>query len=157
MRRLITLLFPLLTLPAWPQPGLKETQLWLAEKIAAYGFADGGVSNKYSATYEEDWIVIQETTYNSFFGETTCKYYLKLPDIAYISTTKYEKTIWFNFVMRTMDNSTDWCGKMDDGTCSLIFRRSTFEQDNLTERMRKAVSRLVELNGGKPLPTGETY
>jgi len=46
---------------------------------------------------------------------------------------------------------------MEDGICSLIFRKSTFEQDNLAERMRKAMSRLVELNGGKPLPAGETY
>lgn len=157
MRTLTALLFPLLALPGWTQPGLKETQLWIAEKVAAYGFADASVSNRYSVTYEEDWIVIQETTFNSVFGERTCKYYIKLPDIAYISTTKYESTIWFNFVMRTMDNSTDWCGKMEDGTCSLIFRRSTFDQDDLAVRMRRAISRLVELNGGKPLPTGETY
>jgi len=157
MQALAAFLFFLLALPAVTQPTLKETQLWIAEKIGSHGYAEATVSNKYSVTYEEDWIVVQETTINSVFGERSCKYYIKLRDVGYISTTKYESTIWFNIVMRTMDNSTDWCGKMEDGICSLIFRKSTFEQDNLAERMRKAMSRLVELNGGKPLPAGETY
>jgi len=58
MQALAAFLFFLLALPAVTQPTLKETQLWIAEKIGSHGYAEATVSNKYSVTYEEDWIVV---------------------------------------------------------------------------------------------------
>lgn len=148
------------------QASLEQTEQWISEKLNSYGYCGEGVANRYTVTFGhhegvlkgfmEDYMSVGLSEDAPFVGHSTCVTTIHIPAISYVSFTPHETTIWLNLVLKNTDNkSLDTCDDIEDHVYSFILRKS-FEDDELPNRMRKAFSRLVELNGGK-LGTGEPY
>lgn len=143
------------------EPTGEETQRWIAEKIAAYGHGSNrykvgfGAPDGVVTTPAEMWF--QASSWHSFTGEVVCLGQVDVREIAYISFTNYSDAVWLNLVLKSSHpNSWDDCDKIEsNGRCSFILRRQ-FNDDGLPDRIKRAFSRLVELQGGK-LATEEPY
>jgi hypothetical protein len=143
------------------KPTKLETEQWIKEKIASNSYDGGDTKHNYSIYFEAGEIVIKDQLWMSITGFMNLSTRFRIADLDYLSMAQKTDNVWLTLHLQSGKIAYQLCEGMPDkidieGTYDFILNKS-FLNENLPERMKKAFSRLMELNGGKALVLKEAY
>jgi hypothetical protein len=128
-----------------------ETETWISEKIKMYGEKSSDVENDYILTFKNGLIEVTHTTKinNRLY---TINAYITIKDISSFQFTEEKDVI----LLKIQTNDTSKVKsklnfedkyKLSDNY-NFILNKS-FKNNDLINRMTKAINNLIKLNGGK--------
>jgi hypothetical protein len=153
------LILSVLTVNSYTQTK-EDTQAWISEKIENFRY--DYKYHIYNVKFKEGDMIIENTTANTLF-------YSKIPlkKVSQINVEYFNNEGKEGYIIRIGCKNAEKCvetGKIVDGVLQRsiydmelikIFLNVNFKQDNLPERMKKALLHIVKLNGGKVI--SETF
>jgi hypothetical protein len=141
------------------KPTKSETENWIKEKIRTHSRDDGDTKDDYILTFEDSNIIIVNNHWGETYGKIKEQITFKMSDIDFISITDKSACVWLKIFLKSGKTYTLYMNGEAQGNESSyqITLNKAFNENNLPERMKKAFSRLIELNGGTPSDIKEPY
>lgn len=132
------------------KPSLDETQKWLNEKINGFSYDSEDAKYNYTIDFSKGIMTVRDkNTFTSPFRTHDNTYTCNLTDIDFFTFKEKPYNIWLTFKMKEGKYETrimDGEKFQSFGEINILLSKS-IKNDNLMERIRKALNRIFELNG----------
>lgn len=132
------------------KPTQDETQKWLNEKINGYSYDSEDAKYNYTIDFSKGIMTVRDkNTFTSPFRTHDNTYSCNLADIDFFTFKAKPYNIWLTFKMKEGKYETrimDGEKFQSFGEINILLNK-TIKNDNLMERIRKALNRIFELNG----------
>lgn len=132
------------------KPNQQETQKWLNEKINGYSYDSEDAKYNYTIDFSKGIMTVRDkNTFTSPFRTHDNTYTCNLADIDFFTFKEKPYNIWLTFKMKEGKYETrimDGEKFQSFGEINILLSKS-IKNDNLMERIRKALNRIFELNG----------
>ena len=141
------------------KPTLEESQRWLNEKINGYSYDSEDAKYNYTIDFSKGVMTVRDkNTFTSPFRTHDNTYSCNLTDIDFFTFKEKAYNVWLTFKMKEGKFETrimDGEKFQSFGEINILLNKSV-KNDNLIERITKAINRILELNGISP-KGGETF
>ncbi|SRR6266542_1684486 len=132
------------------KPTLEESQRWLNEKINGLSYDSEDAKYNYTIDFSKGVMTVRDkTTFTSPFRTHDNTYSCNFTDIDFFTFKEKSYNVWLTFKMKEGKYETrimDGEKFQSFGEINILLNRSV-KNDNLIERITKAINRILEFNG----------
>lgn len=153
MKNNISIIFLLISFLNYGQ-SKSETEDWIKEKIFSYSYKSADISHSYVIDFNSGTMLIRNTSISvvgSFKQEIYCDYWIPIKEISSFRFEENQNNIHFKFLKKNNAKiKSEWLKDKDykySDNFYFILDKS-FKNDDMFNRMTKAINNLIKLNGG---------